>query len=314
MNDVIVFDEVSKRFGKTVALDKVTFQVPRGAVFGLLGENGAGKTTAIRLMLGLGLADSGKITVLGMDCHRQGLAIRGRVGYVAERPAFYEWMSANQAGWFCSGFYPDGYRSRFHHQLKRFGVDAGQRIRYMSKGTRARLALSLALATDPPLLVLDEPTSGLDTIVRHDFLDSMVDLAAEGRTIFLSSHQIHEVERVADMIAILRAGRILVCEPLDQLKSTSTVMTVTYRELPKVSHALPGVVLSRQTSGYQCHCVVRHTSREGMSQLQQDPNVVSVDTRCPTLEELYIAYMRMGKEDAAKPSLHDDSSALETVR
>ena len=227
-------------------------------MFALLGENGAGKTTAIRIMLGLAQPNSGQAEVLGLSSAKQGLSIRQRVGYVAERPTFYDWMTVEEIGWFTAGFYGD--------RIPAGSTPAGRPIRHcrrkkklktLSKGMRAKVALSLALAHQPELLVLDEPTSGLDAMVRREFLESMVDRAAQGQTVFLSSHQIVEVERVADIVAILRKGKLLLVEPLDELKAQVRRLTVTLKDGATTTPALGGHVLSQRWQPRQGQAIVR---------------------------------------------------------
>ena len=172
---VIRLQQVTKRFGREIALDQVSLEVSRGTVFALLGENGAGKTTMIRVLLGLTDADAGRAEVLGLDSRRQGLQIRQRVGYVAERPTLYDWMTVDEVGWFAAGFFSDGFLPRYRQLAAQFKLPASKKIKDLSKGMRAKVALALALGHDPELLVLDEPTSGLDALVRREFLESMVE-------------------------------------------------------------------------------------------------------------------------------------------
>ena len=209
MNSVIRLEGVTKQYGSQRALDEVSFEVPSGVVFALLGENGAGKTTAIRILLGLTELDQGRAAVLGLDPTRQGREVRARVGYVAERPALYDWMTVSEIGWFTGGFYGSGFFQNYLRLAGEYQLPVARKIKHLSKGMRAKVSLALALAHEPELLVLDEPTSGLDTLVRREFLEGMIDIAAAGRTVLLSSHQIGEVERVADVIAILRYGKLL---------------------------------------------------------------------------------------------------------
>ncbi|MFV2070236.1 MAG: ABC transporter ATP-binding protein, partial [Pirellulales bacterium] len=169
MNGVIRFDAVSKQFGRQVALDNVSFHVPPGVVFAFLGENGAGKTTAIRIMLGLEQADCGDVHVLDKESRHQGLEIRGRVGYLPERPTLYDWMTVAEIGWFTAGFYGEPFLPAYLRQIQQFEIPVDRRLRHLSKGMRAKVALSLAMAHQPELLILDEPTSGLDTMVRREF-------------------------------------------------------------------------------------------------------------------------------------------------
>jgi ABC-2 type transport system ATP-binding protein len=227
MAPAIRFHEVSKCYQREVALQRVSFEVPEGSVFALLGENGAGKTTAIRILLGLTDPDGGRSSVLGMPSISQGLMIRRRVGYVPERPTYYEWMTVHEVGWFTAAFHGPGYLAAYRRLIEQFDVPPRRAIKSLSKGMRAKIALSLAMAHDPALLVLDEPTSGLDPLVRREFLESMVDRAATGKTVFLSSHQIAEVERVADTVAILHQGRLVLVERLDELKERVRELTFT---------------------------------------------------------------------------------------
>jgi ABC-2 type transport system ATP-binding protein len=209
MSTVFQLHQVTKRYGDSRALDNVSVVGKPGQVIALLGENGAGKTTSLKILLGLILADSGLSRVLGLDSRTQGPEIRRRVGYVPDRPALYDWMTVEEIGWFAAGFYPLGFEARFRRQTEQFQLPGSRRIRELSKGMQAKVSLALAMAHEPELLILDEPTSGLDPLVRREFLESMVDVAASGRTVLLSSHQIGEVERVADTVLVLRQGQLV---------------------------------------------------------------------------------------------------------
>jgi ABC-2 type transport system ATP-binding protein len=292
MQPVIRLNDVTKRFGNQTALDHVSLEVPPGTVFALLGENGAGKTTAIRIMLGLADPTSGGAEVLGLPSATQGLAIRRRVGYVPERPTLYEWMTVAEIGWFAAGFYADGYLTRYLALADGFHLPPKQKIKNLSKGMRAKVSLALATASNPELLVLDEPTSGLDAMVRREFLESMVDRAAAGQTVFLSSHQIGEVERVADIVAILREGRLVLVEPLDQLKAQVRQLTVTTSNGAPLPDDLLGQVLSRRHRQRQWQLVVRGAGEEQLSQLGRHPAVQNVEVHAPNLEEIFVAYMQ----------------------
>lgn len=292
MKPVIRLDKVTKRFRGERALDNVSLEVPPGVVFALLGENGAGKTTAIRILLGLLEADAGRAEVLGLASDRQGLEIRRRVGYVAERPTLYDWMTVAETGWFAAGFYPDGFLTRYQQLVRQFELPGHRKLKTLSKGMRAKVALALAMAHDPDLLILDEPTSGLDTLVRRQFLESMVDRAAAGKTVFLSSHQIGEVERVADIVAILHDGKLVLVEPLDVLKSQICELTVTLQgdslDLPPVA----GEVLSQHRKARQWQLLVRGLADDQLVALENHPTVQSVEARTPSLEEIFVAYMQ----------------------
>jgi ABC-2 type transport system ATP-binding protein len=295
LESVIVLQQVVKRFGSQLALDGISLQVPPGVVFALLGENGAGKTTAIRILLGLAEPDAGRASVLGLDSRRDGTTIRQRVGYVSERPALDEWMTVDQIGWFAAGFRPAGFLDHYRRHAASFQLESHKKLKQLSKGMRSKVALALALAHDPQLLILDEPTSGLDALVRREFLESMVEFTADGRTVFLCSHQIHEVERVADMVAIIRNGKVLCCEPLDELKRTTTQATVTL-DHDSAPCELPGPILSSERRGRQCRLIVAADAAATHGMLASRPRIEHFELHHPSLEEIFVAYMRSPQE------------------
>jgi ABC-2 type transport system ATP-binding protein len=192
--------ELTKRFGKQFAVDHLTMRVPEGSVFAFLGRNGAGKTTTIRIMLDLLDRTSGEARILGLDCVRESLEIKRRIGYVAEGQKMYDWMKVDEIIWFCKGFYPN-WDDAFAAELKdKLELSGEKKVGELSRGTQAKLALLLAMSYHPELLILDEPTAGLDVVVRRDFLEGVIELIQEqGRTVFFSSHIVHEVERAAEM-------------------------------------------------------------------------------------------------------------------
>ncbi len=292
MTAAIRIDDVSKSFGRRAVLHNVSFDVPKGVVFALLGENGAGKSTLIRGLLGYHKFNSGSIEVGGIDPLKYPLEVRRKVGYVADSPGLYEWMSVAQAGWYASGFYEDGFLNRYNELITEFRLPPDAKIRDLSKGMRAKVCLSLAMAFDPELLVLDEPTSGLDPLVRRSFLESMIDRAAAGQTVFLSSHQIHEVERVADWVAILHEGSLQVIAPLDELKNEVTQLSFSLRDpllaLPEQLDALQ--LLSESRHGRSVTQMVKGLSPDVEQALLADKNLFDVKSIRPSLEELYIGF------------------------
>lgn len=289
---VISLDRVSKRFSRRTVLSEVSLHVPSGCVFALLGENGAGKSTLIRGMLGYHKFDSGSVRVAGLDPQKEPMALRRRVGYVSDAPGLYDWMTVQEAGWYASGFYPAGFMERYAQICNDFALPANGQIRSLSKGMRAKTALALAMAFDPDVLVLDEPTSGLDPLVRRSFLESMVDRAATGQTVFLSSHQIHEVERVADWVAILHEGKLQVVSPLEELKSQVNIVTFSMRDpllaLPAELDKLQ--ILHRTLEGRSLRMMVRGMSDEVQAGLERESNVFDLKVLRPNLEELYLGF------------------------
>jgi ABC-2 type transport system ATP-binding protein len=296
MEPVIRLQKVTKRFGATTALKDVSLQVPPGVVFALLGENGAGKTTAIRILLGLIEATAGRAEVLGLSSATQGLEIRRRVGYVPEQPTLYKWMTVAEIGWFTAGFYGDGFLPRYLELAAQFGLPERRRLKALSKGMRAKVSLSLAMAHDPDLLILDEPTSGLDALVRREFLESMVDRAAAGKTVLLSSHQIGEVERVADIVAIIRRGELMLVERLDQLKEQTRELTVTLEDGAAALPELQAEILSQRRKLRQWQVLVQRMANGQLTALRSHPAVQAVEVRPPSLEDIFVAYMQLGTQ------------------
>jgi ABC-2 type transport system ATP-binding protein len=286
MTAVLEFQQITKRFGNSTALDSVSFLGKPGQVIALLGENGAGKTTAIRILLGLLPPDAGRSSVLGMDSQHHGEEIRRRVGYVPDRPALYDWMTVAEIGWFAAGFYPLGYEANYRKLIANFDLPLDRRLKNLSKGMLAKVGLALAMAHEPPLLVLDEPTSGLDPLVRREFLESMVDVAA--------------VERVADTVLILRKGKLVLCERLEVLKSRVTELIVSQDMVETAPPILPAgaALLGAHRVDRQWQLLVRDLTDEGLAVLRSSPEHLAVEQRHPSLEELFVACMRTDHTDS----------------
>lgn len=295
MDAVIQIDGLTKWFGNKQAVGGLTLDVPRGAIFALLGENGAGKTTTIRMLTGLLQPDAGWASILGESPWRDAVRLRRRVGYVPERPKFYDWMTVSEIGWFTSGFHGKGFLSRYRKIADRFDLDPRARLSHLSKGQYAKVGLSLALAADPKVLILDEPTSGLDLLVRREFLASMVDLAGEGRTILISSHQVAEVERVASHVAFMAAGRVLLTGTLDEVKDRLVRLRLRFDGLPPDPSSL-GTVLRHERDRNQARVVVLDPDPDALAALRVTPGVQELHETPLSLEEAYCALLEQ-KED-----------------
>jgi len=304
MSDCITASGLEMRFPGCEALRGIDLNVPSGSVFALLGENGAGKTTLIRILTGFQSPTAGDCTVCGLDPRKDSLEIRRRIGYVSDQPALYDWMRVDEIGWFTASFYADGFLERYGESILHFEVPRNRKIKHLSKGQRAKVALALALAHDPELLILDEPTSGLDPHVRREFMESMVDRAVTGRTVLISSHQISEVERVADMVAIIHQGKVRLMDSMINLKDTVSEVTISLNDpliaLPRL--AGDAEVLSEQSSGRQRRMVVRGFDQAAQESIEARPGVLSVRIRPASLEDIFIACTRGN----VAPAVDDD--------
>ncbi len=311
MAHIIELNSVCKKFGRTVAMDQISIAVPKGVVFALLGENGAGKTTAIRNILGLQQPDSGSIQVLGLDPQRNGVEVRRRIGYVPDTPSLYDWMKVSEIGWFTAGFYPDGFNTEFQKLCQQFEIPLDRKIKQLSRGGRAKVVLALAMAHMPELLILDEPTSGLDTMVRRKFLESMVDVAAEGRTVLLSSHQIPEVERVADYVAIVNEGKVLASQRLDELKQQLERWVITFDTSEARIPEFNALIMTHEGKGSRRQqLVVRDPDPNALWQLRDHPSILEVEVHVPSLEEIFIAYIKAGSQPLPK---HESNPSTTSV-
>lgn len=296
MTATITTHGLIKRFGGKPAVDRLDLKVPSGAVYALLGDNGAGKSTTIRVLTGQLRPDGGSATVLGRDCWRDAVGLRHRVGYVPERPKFYDWMTVEEIGWFVGGFHRDGYRGRYLDLADRLGLGRSAKLKTLSKGGYAKVGLALALAPDPEVLILDEPTSGLDLFTRREFLGHMVDLAGEGRTVLISSHAIAEVERVASHAAFLSEGKLLVAGSLDELRRRF----VRLRGAGKMPTGVGlGTELGRTGAGRQWELLLLDPDRSALDSIDNWVGVEDVEESPLTLEEMYLALLG-GHRPAAK--------------
>jgi ABC-2 type transport system ATP-binding protein len=290
MQAAIEIHKVSKSYPGKKAVDQLSLTIPAGAIFALLGDNGAGKSTTIRILNGLTPADRGHASILGHDAWADAWRLRQHIGYVPERPKFYDWMTVGEIGWFTSGFQKRGYCERYLDLAEQFLLEAGAKLSTLSKGQYAKVGLALALAIDPEVLILDEPTSGLDLLVRREFLSSMVRLAGEGRTILISSHQIAEIERVASHVAFLSHGKVLLSAPMDELRDL--VVRVRFQcKGARPNAAALGTVLQEQNVGGKWQLVLRQPDRAALDQLRWARGIGEFEEAPLNLEEIYCALL-----------------------
>jgi ABC-2 type transport system ATP-binding protein len=232
---IICVDKLAKSFGSHQVLREVSLNIPEGQTFALLGRNGAGKTTMIRIMLGLIPADSGTVRLAGLDPTVAPVKLRTQVGYLAEDQVMYGWMTPIELCRFLSPFYPNWDTDFARSYLERFDIPPHSRIRQLSKGQSIKLGLAVALAHRPPIVILDDPAMGLDPIARKEFNRDLVEhLQTSGCTVLYSSHLLGEVEAVADAVAILDQGRIVRTGTTDQIREEVKRFILPVAEMPRI--------------------------------------------------------------------------------
>jgi ABC-2 type transport system ATP-binding protein len=215
----IVTDRLTKYYGGTRVVNGLNLTIKEGSVYALLGRNGAGKSTTIKMLMGLVHPDFGSATVLGEAAHHMSPETRAQISWVGEGHPLYKWMTIDGAIRFAKPFYPVWHDDLVEQVIDHFKLPRKRRLYRLSNGQRAQVSLALAVASDPKLLILDDPTIGLDTVVRRDFLESMIQIIQQkGRTIVFSSHILSDVDRVADHIGIMLDGVLRVDAPTERFR------------------------------------------------------------------------------------------------
>jgi ABC-2 type transport system ATP-binding protein len=228
---IVDVSRLTRRFGAKTAREEGSLVVPRGGVFGLIGANGAGKTTLIKHLLGMLKAEAGTVSVFGQDPVANPVGVLARIGYLSEDRDLPDWMRIGELMRYSQAFFPDWDDAYAEELRQAFDLDVNARIKTLSRGQRARAGLLAALAHRPQLLILDEPSSGLDPIVRRDILSAIIrTIAEEGRTVLFSSHLLDEVQRVADRVAIIHQGRIVLTASMDEIMDTHRRVTLRFSE------------------------------------------------------------------------------------
>jgi ABC-2 type transport system ATP-binding protein len=288
-------ERLTKSYGSARGVVDLDLTVPPGVVFGFLGPNGAGKTTTIRILMDFLRPTSGTARVLGLDSVADSVEIRRRVGYVAGEHAFFERLTAReQLTWMATA--RGGVRRGMIDELAgRLNLDLSRPIRAMSRGNRQKVALAQAFLHDPELFLLDEPTSGLDPLVQETFHELVHEVVAEGRTVFLSSHVLDEVDHLCHTVAIIREGRVVAVEDVADLRARAgRKVTVRFAEPVDAGPfaAMDGVtVLSAQERvlsmrvGGDLDQVLKAAARHHVLDLVSTP---------PDLEEIFLGYYRTG--------------------
>jgi ABC-2 type transport system ATP-binding protein len=245
VNSAIEVTDVVWRAGGSFEVKDLSLRVPTGSIYGFLGPNGSGKTTTIRMFMGMLKPDRGAIRVLGRDVPREMPTILARVGYVPERPHVYPALTVREQVRFHASFFKLWDAGWAAELSERLGLDPERKISRMSKGETGKLLMLLALSQRPDLLVLDEPTDGLDPVVRRDVLTALLDYVSEtNATVFISSHLVHELERICDWVGVMDDGRLVAELPMQAFKNG--IKRIKVADAPAVPEEPPFTILSRE--------------------------------------------------------------------
>jgi ABC-2 type transport system ATP-binding protein len=298
MPPVIHTEQLSKRYASTLALDRLDLAVGDGEVYGYLGPNGSGKTTTIRLLLGLHRPSGGRAELFGVDAWRDPVSVHRRVAYVAGEPFLWPALTSAETFEFLARLHGGTDIAYRDVLVERFRLDTNKKIRAMSKGNRQKVQLIAALATRAELLLLDEPTSGLDPLMEVAFRDCVKEAKERGQTVFLSSHILSEVEALCDRVGILRAGRLVDEGTLEQLRHLAAqTVDVTFTGPAPVLPALAGV--HEHSAGPNAlRFEVSGSVGPLIAALAAHP-VATLTSREPSLEEIFLHHYD-GSEDRAR--------------
>ena len=295
MKPIIEIDHLTKRFRGTLAVDHLSLNVPEGAVTAFLGPNGAGKTTTIKCLLNLLEPSNGEVRILGCEARNLGPEQLRQIGYVSENQELPNWMNVNQFLDYVRPMYPDWDRDFEKRMLKEFGLPMQTPLKSLSRGQRMKASLLSSLAYRPKLVVLDEPFSGLDPLVRDEFLHGLLELTEkEGWSVFLSSHDIEEVERLADQVAIIDKGRIQLDESAESLQQRFRSVEVVLEQESPPTETVPGTWINLQQAGRSVRYVDTSFDHDCQLDLIRNhfPNALRHDAQPMSLRAIFVALAR----------------------
>lgn len=294
-NCIIETHELTKRYGKFEAVRSLDLRVSSQRITGFLGRNGAGKSTTIKMLLGMTHPTAGSGTVLGKSINdpKANREMRRKIAYVGEDKQLYAYMTVEQLIRFTKSFYSDWQLEVEQRLLKQYQLPLGRKVKALSKGMRTKLALLLALSRRPALLILDEPSEGLDPVSIEELLQSLIAAAADGATVFFSSHQIAEVERVAEHVCIIDHGKLAMDLSLDDMRQDYRRITLGFSKQPSPEKFRIQGIQQIQTSGRQVILLANRNS-DAIVELVRGMEPVSVDVAPIGLREVFLETVKEG--------------------
>ena len=290
MSPVIEIDHLTKYYGKREIVRDLSLLVPGGSIYGFLGRNGMGKTTTIRILLGMEEPTRGSTRVFGEDSRTLAPQTRARIGYLPEGHHVYGWMTVRECGRFQASFFPDWNQDIFETVITHFRLTPAMKGGQLSRGQRAGLCLAMTLAPEPELLVLDDPALGLDPVARRSLLQSMLHVTRQpNRTILFSSHLLSDVERVADRIVVLDGGVLRADCTVETFRDRLRHYVLKFRNTPPSTPDIPGLLESFRTD-HELALTIANASAETealLAALQPE----SLEPVQMTLEDAFVSYV-----------------------
>lgn len=302
MSNAIELTGVGWKPGKSFEIKDLTLRVPGGSIYGFLGPNGSGKTTSIRMFMGMLKPDRGTIRVLDKDVPRQMPEILSGIGYVPERPHVYPALTVAEQVRYHASFFRSWDQSRADELLSRMRLDPDRKIGRMSKGETGKLLILLALSQRPELLVLDEPTDGLDPVVRRDVLTAVLDYVSEtSATVFISSHLVHELERICDWVGVLDNGSLVAELPMQAFKNG--IKRIKVADVATLPDEPPFTILSRdRLNGTGAETWIVRGWQEPMRGFFDTAGITLRDVIDLDLEEGFVELLRSSRPDPSTRS------------
>jgi ABC-2 type transport system ATP-binding protein len=327
----LALEGLTVRYGRRTAAEDVSLELREGAVYALLGRNGAGKTSLVRCLLGQLRPSAGRALLFGRDVWRHRASLMGSVGVVPEQPDAPPGASARRIAGFCRPLYPRWDAAGFDERLRRFGVPADLPFGRLSKGQQGQVSLALALAGQPRLLILDDPTLGLDAVARRAFFEELIgELADRGTTVFLTTHDLAAAERIAGRVGIVAGGRLLLDEDVERLKhrfrrvwqpaegAGQAAAAASAATAGAGERALAGLApLRSERSGWGVATVIAAYDEDRFQAFRRGPSGSAAELTALTLEEIFIALVggdSGGELQEAKPPAHRPAPPAEGDR
>jgi ABC-2 type transport system ATP-binding protein len=293
MNEILRLHNLSKAFGRKGVLRNFNLALEKGKVYGLLGKNGEGKTTLIRIIMGIIPSDSGEMFYKGQKIKFNDSSYKKEIGYIPEEAFFFRWMRISELLAFNSAFYPAWNAKKAEDYLERFSLPWAAKIGQLSRGMKLKLGLAVALAAKPELLILDDPTSGIDVPTRQDFLkDIIAELSDAGTTILFSTHLVHELERIVERLGILGGGNLILDEDYQRVKSLTQRIRLTFEGPVPEKWGFDGILQEKQ-GPHRCELTVYPWDEDKEKRLRA-LGPATLEKESLALEEIFVSFISSG--------------------